>query len=324
MYALQSLDERTTLLTLPSGARWGLPWDVPTNVTVFGGRVPTLIDTGAPGSHDGLVAALATVGLAPSEIRRVVLTGVTRANLGNVALFPNAVVYAVDTPATRQPAAHLRDEARLVGALARRLLAIDGAPATWTLDTIASFEEEWATGTPESLDPFPLEEGLDVAAGDGQIRTLVTPGNVPAGACFFRESTRDLFAGRMFDPTDEHAPLQAADYAEQLMRVSQLPAARVISQVGPPDPYPHVLFRATNLSVTNLLSNLQFVLTGTRGVEEVTWRDRGYRPRSVLRYAAWVLRNQRYLDELTRAGIASRSDDAVLPAYTIDIPARLS
>lgn len=323
MYAIERMAPGLVALTLPAGTGVPRPWGDPSNVYVLEGRLPTLVDTGAPGARDALVAALRELGLGVDAIRRVILTGPERNQTGGLPLFAQAVVFAADDPATRSPATWERARRDDLVATARALLALHPNVEGWSHEEVDRVEAAWLDGVPSAVDLMAADEGLVIAAGDTNATAMVTPGAVPGGLSIRVEGSDALLAGRLFDLTDEHALADPSTYAEHLLRVSQVRPAWVGSLVGRVQRHPSVLFRATNLSVTNLLSNLQFVLTGTRNVEEVTWRDRGYRPRSVLRYAAWVMRYRSLLDELHRAGVAGRSGEGPLPDYTIDIPARL-
>jgi glyoxylase-like metal-dependent hydrolase (beta-lactamase superfamily II) len=140
---------------------------------------PTLVDTGLPGQHDVVAAALAEAGLSVADLRRIILT--------------------------HQDIDHVGSLHELVQASAARVLAhaveapfIDGTrpPRFATPEMLAQRPE--LRPIVERFKYTPVDEQLqdgsrlDLAGG---VRAIFTPGHTPGHMCLYHERSGTVIAG---------------------------------------------------------------------------------------------------------------------------------
>src|SRR3954449_1359308 len=146
------------------------------------GREPILVETGSQSSVDSLLAALAELNVAPTDLAGIAVTHIHldhAGGVGNVAqAFPNATVYVHE-----KGARHLVDPGRLV----RSAQLVYGD----LLDTLYG-----------RLDPTPadrvhvLEDGEDIVIGGGRVLTTVdSPGHAKHHLALHDSESGILFAG---------------------------------------------------------------------------------------------------------------------------------
>ena len=96
----------------------------------------------------------------------------------------------------------------------------------------------------------------------------------------------------------------------------------ILPAFGGPERNYFAFFRSLSLSVANLLQNMPFALQGPTSPAHVAYRDLGYWPGDLIRFAAFVDRYAVMLAELERVGVAARDGEGVWAPYTLDRPAR--
>jgi len=153
----------------------------------------------------------------------------------NTYLLPGAVPTLVD--AGVGVAAHLDAVSRALGGsrLARVLIThshpdhVGGVPALL---------ERWPEAGIRNLAPDRCRDGEVIAAGDGRLVALHTPGHAPDHFCFFDEESRDLYCGDLARrggtivvPASKGGNL--AEYLGSLRRVRDLAPARLLPGHGP-------------------------------------------------------------------------------------------
>lgn len=141
----------------------------------------TLVDTGLPYSHTRIVRFLAGIGIAPAQVRAILITHADRDHMGSVAALrelTGARIYA--SRAEGEAMAESRETRRLrVTGLYRLALGL--------------LRPLFAKARPAPADEF-VEDGQRLPFFGG-LRVLATPGHTPGHVSFFAEAHGVLFAG---------------------------------------------------------------------------------------------------------------------------------
>jgi glyoxylase-like metal-dependent hydrolase (beta-lactamase superfamily II) len=157
-------------------------WQRVTAGYLIEGSAPVLVETGSQSSVPVMLAALARLGLGPSDLAGVVVTHIHLDHAGGVGdlarAFPKATVYVHE-----KGARHLVDPSRLVSSAARVYGPL--------LDSLYG-----------RLDPTPAErlhvlaDGEEIRIGDGRVLTAVdSPGHAKHHVALHDSSSGILFAG---------------------------------------------------------------------------------------------------------------------------------
>lgn len=318
MYAIQRLQERQWCITLPANNALSRPWGFPRNVYLLANEVPTLVDTGYASSRDALLAALNEAGVSPASIQRVVLTSQDAGAAGNVEAFENAAVWAPKLSDAARGAGR-RWRAYVLDVL-RALTSVEDAPEAWSrldLEEILRCLEP-----PELSQPLlPLNEGMPLRLDDGIFDVLLTPGCGEGGAAFYDASRRVLYGGPCVTWTSRPVVRDYGDFADAVGRVSRLSLAELRPVQGLVETSPDVFFRMLGLFVTNMRSNMQYVLNQPASAFDLAFADFGYLPDDLQRFAGSVLEFDSVLREFDSAGVVKQSGgDEPLPRWTMGTP----
>ncbi len=317
MYGLHRVDDTLSHIVLPPGPDIPQPWGHPHGVWVLHGPTDVaLVDTGCATAGPALDAALAELGVAPSDVGRVLLTGYRPEQTGNIERFGRAGVFALTPSAT--PRATARAAAERAAATARALLTWDQAHEDWTEATIEAFVAAWPESGPERVDAAAVGDGGRVRAAGRVLELVATPGVGPGAAAWWDAARGDLFAGRsmVFHTLPDIDDIDA--YTDSLARLTELTPTRVCPAWGGVTRHHAIAFRSLSLHVNNLLSNVQYVIRGRRTAAEVAAGDLGYVPRDLMRFTGSVLRFRAILDGLADAGIVEREGDPAMPVYILE------
>jgi glyoxylase-like metal-dependent hydrolase (beta-lactamase superfamily II) len=150
-----------------------------TSLVLDAAQGPALVDTGLPGQHDAVGAALAEAGLSVADLRRIILTHQDIDHVGSLHALAQASGARVLAHAVEAP-------------------FIDGTrpPRFATPEMLAQRPElrpivERFRYTPVDEQ---LEDGsrLDLAGG---VRVIFTPGHTPGHMCLYHERSGTLIAG---------------------------------------------------------------------------------------------------------------------------------
>ena len=141
-------------------------------VHLLEGDVPTLIDTGMPGSRPAIARALATIGRSIDEIGRIVCTHAHPDPAGGARELTRKSVDILMQPAD-------------IAAISAGAIATVSRPSRAGLLA-------YATPTPARLDPIEDHTVLPVTGG---LRVVHTPGHTPGSICLYAERDRILFVG---------------------------------------------------------------------------------------------------------------------------------
>jgi glyoxylase-like metal-dependent hydrolase (beta-lactamase superfamily II) len=150
-----------------------------TSLVLDAAQGPALVDTGLPGQHDAVAAALAEAGLSVADLRRIILTHQDIDHVGSLHELAQASAARVLAHAVEAP-------------------FIDGTrpPRFATPEMLAQRPElrpivERFRYTPVDEQ---LEDGsrLDLAGG---VRVIFTPGHTPGHMCLYHERSGTLIAG---------------------------------------------------------------------------------------------------------------------------------
>lgn len=219
---------------------------------------------------------------------------------------------------------HLDELQRLLGdvALAQVLVThahpdhAAGAPAISACMPAARFAKRPWPGRDERWPVrwHPLADGETIAAGDGTLQVVHTPGHAPDHVCFWHEATRTLFAGDLviagatvWIPGGADGDLAA--YLGSLERVLVLRPARLLPAHGPPIDDPDAVLRE---SLAHRRAREEQVLDSLRrgdtSPEAVTARIYGAIPEQVRRLACESV--TAHLVKLARDRRVRRAGDA--------------
>ena len=153
----------------------------------------------------------------------------------NTYLLPGAVPTLVD--AGVGAAAHLDAVSRALGEsrLARVLITHSHPDHAGGIPALL---ERWPEVSVLNFPPHRCHDGEIIAAGDGRLVALHTPGHAPDHFCFLDEETRDLYCGDLARrggtivvPASKGGNL--AEYLASLRRIRDLAPARLLPGHGP-------------------------------------------------------------------------------------------
>lgn len=139
------------------GDRLTHPFDA--NAYLIAGREPALVDCGSVDGYDALRANLTRIGVRPDDIRRVV---VTHGHFDHVSGM-----------------ARLREESD-----AELWLHAGDREAVESADSERTSAFLYDRPFPRLRVDRELRDGMRVAAGDGELRVVHTPGHTPGSSCF--------------------------------------------------------------------------------------------------------------------------------------------
>jgi glyoxylase-like metal-dependent hydrolase (beta-lactamase superfamily II) len=135
---------------------------------VRGTRRTVLVDTGLPASYDGLCSALATLGLAPTDLDLVVLTHEHIDHAGGAPQFARHCPVAAHRLAARKLSLH---------------------------DEFTMMNKAFATGMADFEIDIVLEEGCRIDAGGGRsLHVMHTPGHCSGSICLLDAGHRALIS----------------------------------------------------------------------------------------------------------------------------------
>lgn len=322
MFGIHAVAPGLVQLSLAAPLGVGLPFGFPQNVFVVGsGTNRAVVGTGPRGARPSLLAALEAAGVRPSDVTRVILTAALPESLGNVEVFERAaVVAAADGPL--RPAAVAAAVRAELEPLARDLCRGEERNPDWDERDVDTFFEAYLANLPEKLDVIGAPDGAELAAADVVLELLASPGVCSHAACFVERQRGWLFTGPTLTTTPEPRLRDPRAYTDSVARVSQLTPRLILPATGGVEKAYFHFFRSTNLAVSNLVSNMPFALHGPTPVAHVAYRDVGYWPRDVVRFAAWIWRFKVVLDELVASGVAAVEGEGAWARYTMDRPPR--
>ncbi|MEA3077706.1 MAG: hypothetical protein QOF60_2614 [Actinomycetota bacterium] len=159
------------------------------------GERPTLVEPGPESSLDNVVAALADLGVGPSDLAWIVVTHVHLDHGGGAgklaSLFPNATVVV-----HQQGARHLQSPERLV-ASATRVYGTENMATMWGSMMPVPVDRLWA-----------VDEGDRIDLGRGRsLEVLYTPGHAKHLMCLVDSDTGGVFVGDAVGITLPHSHL---------------------------------------------------------------------------------------------------------------------
>lgn len=319
MFAIEPIEPGLWHLVLPAPGV-PRPWGYPSNVYVMDGPSPTLVDTGWPQARPALLAALEVIGIAPRRVGRVLLTGTSPRTAGNVDMFEEASVVALRPV---DGAEGWPDVLRAVCAVARELASTEPRHDAWHLTTVDAAEVALSGGALVHGTYLPAVPGQLIATAGGVAEAIAAPGAETSGAGWLVADRGWLFAGtplvHRVDPIWTDLP----SVGDSIARLAQTRPRLVLPALGPIERHPTVTFRSASLMVSNLMTNLQYAMGGTRTAVELVETDMGYRPTDLMRFAATVMRWDQALVELARGGIAERSEGGIRATYTMERRSRI-
>jgi glyoxylase-like metal-dependent hydrolase (beta-lactamase superfamily II) len=144
----------------------------------------TLIDTGLPGAHVAIEAYLARQKIAPSSVKKILLTHLHRDHVGS--LKPMAALTHAKTFAHWIEAAYIAMDPPYVG-----------------------------PGTPPA-EPFTVDETLkdgDTVDAAGGLIAYHTPGHTPGHTSFYQPERKLLFSGDLFFVDGDHCELTTPEFS---------------------------------------------------------------------------------------------------------------
>lgn len=314
MYATERLQPGQWLITLPAHSPLSPPLGTSRNVYLLAEDTPTLVDTGFSAQREALVAALDELGFRPADIQRVALTSRDSAAAGNADLFENASLWAPAAPSAQstQWLAHLES-------VLQAMKGQESVPEAWQDCDVQTVID--ALKPPQlPAHTLPLEEGMPLRLDRQVFDVLLTPGCGEGGAAFYAPAERVLYAGPCATWQSRPVVRAYSDFAESVGRVSRLSLEQLRPVHGPIEAHPEIFFRSLSLFVTNLRSNMQYVLSKPVSAFELAFSDFGYLPDDLLEFAGAVLEFDAILREFAAAGVVTREGQGPLPRWAIGAP----
>lgn len=319
MYGIYELADGVAQIALPTPPGITRPFGFPYNVYVLHGDASAaVVGTGFAGSRDALLAALYELGVDPRRVQRVLLTSALPECAGNVELFERATVLGAGPSLALEATERAADVARMARALAR-----DARNPTWDEAAVDAFVEAYAGATPTHIDAIAVEDGDRVALSGTELEILLTPGVGAAALCAYDAHARRLFGGDTVQLATPPRFTDADALLESLRRLVQLQPAEILPARGGVERSFAAVFRSLSLSINNLLTNLPFAMSGPTALAEMCYRDLGYWPDDLVRFAGTLLRYERMLDTLVRTGVAHREGEGAWAVYSMDRPSRM-
>lgn len=307
MFAIYEFSEMVVQIVLPPLSGLPLPWGYGQSVYVLRGPKPVLIDTGHSSARPALMDALCHLGILPDRVQRILLTGSSPSCVGNLAEFPRAL--AVSTaPIDDTTRDASRERERLAG-IVDELLVEPGAPHHWSRDAFAAAAGALFPETDEPVELMVVDDGDAVAAAGLVFDTLSVGGTYGSSSIFYAADRRWLFASDVVNVTPRPMIRDSKALLGSLEKLSSLSVATLFPAQGPIESQPARAFRSATLYVTNLRTNLQYLLNQPRSAAELAYRDLGYWPQDMMRFAARTLEYKMLLEELVDAGVASHERD---------------
>lgn len=314
MYATERLQPGQWLITLPAPSPLSSPLGTSRNIYLLAEDTPTLVDTGFTGQRELLTAALDEIGFRPADIQRVALTSRDSAAAGNAELFENASIWAPAAPSdqSEQWLAHIESVLNV-------MKGQRDAPEAWkNCEPEAVVDALMPPGLPAHT--LPLEEGMPLRLDRQIFDVLLTPGCGEGGAAFYAPAERVLYAGPCATWQSRPVVRAYSDFAESVGRLSRLSIEQLRPVHGPIESHPEIFFRSLSLFVTNLRSNMQYVLSQPVSASELAFSDFGYFPEDLLEFAGAVLEFDAILREFAAAGVVTRDGEGPLPRWAIGTP----
>lgn len=286
------------------------PYGTPVNLFVISSDIgPSLVGSGHPRSMPSIRAALARLGLEPSDIVRVVAMDWSPDQVGAAEHYPNADLLlcsdAMDGPGDYKALidrerTELRDAVEYV--LGADLCAGNADPRD--LDRVLDLY--LGDDLPDRLDFVPLRTGHTLRLGARSFRVIELGGTGP-GHMILYESKTLVFAGKLLVRRPDADP-QIRDggrTGEGLDRLSTMDAPLALSSIGRPERDMKWVANHATRSFVNLVTSLPMLIKEPMTAGAVASLNLGYKPRHVVRFAESMRTMTAYLEECVRAGKVS-------------------
>lgn len=304
-------------VTLSAPEALGHTWGEARNVYVFTGEAPALIDTGYPQTAAHLHAALKTLGIAPGEVQRIVLTALTADAAGAASTFPNARCWTALQP---RPDALQRARSRYENAF-EALLSLSDTPASWTAERAQYLLDFIFPPPPQDIQY--LESGQPIRVGHWILDALDTPGLSFESAAYFSADRGWLFSGPAVNMTPRAIIDDPTAMLQSLGSLGAMSIKRVLPVRGSIDDHPDIFFRTLSLYVTNMRSNMKYVFEEAQSSLDLVQADFGYLPEDLLEIAARLMTYDAVFREFDDAGIVHVVGDGQaegFPQYKMGAP----
>ena len=318
MFAVHTWAPGRTRIALAPMTPLARPWNRVVHVHLLHeGAHAALVDTGLPSSRAPLMAALEHLGVSPSRVRRILLTGLGPASTGNLESFPDVPVLSVSEDGLQE----LCPETRRAASSARLLRAVAALSEVGALS-----QEEGERAVEALLDGLfgkraprrtvmGIRDGSEIAVDSARLEALSAPGS-EEGSCVYHDgASGDLYGGRAL-VFDEHFPVLRIDAViASFDRLSQLSPRRILPLTGLLQEDHRAAFRSLGLLVHGALSHLPYAFAGPTRAVDLARRDFGDGEGQPIVLIARTLRYEVLLDELARSGVVEREGEGPLAVH---------
>lgn len=304
-------------VTLSAPSALGPTWSAARNVYVFTGDAPALIDSGYAHNTDELHAALRTLELAPTDIRRIVLTSYTADAVGGAHTFPNARLWSALAPETAPLHAARQRYEQVFGALKQ----LPNTPPEWSHANTASLDDTVFATPPANIQY--LESGQPIRLGSWILDALPTHGLAYPAAAYFAADKGWLFSGPAVNMRPRAILEDPTSMVETLNSLGAMSIKKVLPIRGDIEEHPDIFFRALSLYVTNMRANMKYIFEDPQSSIDLVHADFGYWPEDLFETAERLMMYDAVFREFDEAGVVHVVEDGPVegfPRYNMGAP----
>lgn len=304
-------------VTLSAPSALGPTWSAARNVYVFTGDAPALIDSGYAHSTDELHAALQTLHIAPTDVRRIVLTSYTADAAGGVHAFPHARIWSALSPETDALRAAQERYQQVFSALQQ----LPNTPPEWAQTNTSALLKTVFPPPPSTIQY--LESGQPIRLGSWILDALPAAGLAYPAAAYFAADKGWLFSGPAVNMKPRAILEDPTRMVETLNSLGAMSIKKVLPIRGEIEEHPDIFFRALSLYVTNMRANMKYIFEDPQSSIDLVHADFGYWPEDLFETAERLMMYDAVFREFDEAGVVHVVEEGPaegFPRYNMGAP----